>query len=354
METPTPSEERGFWRWLDERVGLDGLRYPIPHHSNNIFYSLGGTTFAIFILLIITGIIMAQFYNPSPEKAHQSVQYIMNQVTGGRIVRGLHYWLANAAVLIVMLHMIRVFVTASYKRPREFNWIIGVLLFTTTGLFFYSGTVLKWDQEGFEALEHLGEIGNLFGKVGTILTEGLTKSVELLGRVYATHIGILPVILLVLLAVHFLLIKKFSISSLPWGSRQEIEDRRKAEEAAPFTTHIVRFSLYGLVFLVIAFFLALVSAAPLGPLPKEGIEITKPLWPFIWLTPLETWFSVKAIPIAFGLLFLGLLLWPFIERTKELDPRRRSFAMTVLIIVVVIWLALTIYGYRIPIEKHVE
>ncbi|MCL5987087.1 MAG: cytochrome b N-terminal domain-containing protein [Actinobacteria bacterium] len=353
MATKAVTEKRGFWHWLDERLGLDGLRYPMPKYANNIFYALGGTTLIIFAVLIITGIIMTQFYNSSPEKAYQSVQYIMTQVTGGKLLRNLHYWLANAALLVVILHMIRVFFTASYKKPRELNWIIGLILFTITGLFFYTGSVLKRDQEGFEALEHMKETGELFGKVGTFLTEGFSKTVESLGRVYAAHIAILPIFLLLFIAVHLLLIKRFGISPLPFGSRQEIENTYEREKKVPFTTHIAHFSVYGLIFLIIAIVLSLFSSAPLGMMPVEGIEVTKPSWPFIWLVPLEARFGVIAISIAFGLLLLGLALWLFIERTRELDPRRRKFAMTTLAIVIIAWIALTIYGYIIP-TGHLE
>lgn len=343
----------GFWAWIDERLGIEGLRYPTKEHGNSIFYSLGGITFATFLLLIGTGIILAQWYNPDPARAHQSVLYIMNQVWGGRVIRGMHYWLANGAILLVALHAIRVFFTGSYKRPREFNWLVGVSLFFVTIFFFYSGTVLKWDQEGLEALEHTGEIGDLFGRLGTILTSEFTKSVSQLGRMYAVHVSLLPVLLATLVAVHFLLIKRLRISPLPWGSREEIERREEGEPTAPFTAHILRLLVYGVVVLVIVFVLATLIPPPLGQAPRAGIEVTKPPWAFIWITTLETIGGVKMIPIAFGLLLIGLVAWPFIERTKELDPRRRKFAMIVLAVALLAGIVMTVWGYLVPIQKHV-
>ncbi len=121
-----------FWRVIDERLGLNSLDYDLPKHGNTIPYMLGGITFFAFVILILTGMYLTLFYDPNPATANASVRRIMTDVFLGSFVRSIHYWTAQAVVISVFLHMVRVFITASYKRPREFNWILGVLLFGLT------------------------------------------------------------------------------------------------------------------------------------------------------------------------------------------------------------------------------
>src|SRR5262245_27704969 len=111
MEAKSPPLERtpGFWGWLDERLGIGGLRYPVPEHANTLAYTLGGITVVSFIGLVITGIYLAQFYDPTPEKAHQSVVYITDTAFAGELIRSIHYWLASAFVVTLILHMARTF-----------------------------------------------------------------------------------------------------------------------------------------------------------------------------------------------------------------------------------------------------
>ena len=223
MTTVTDAQPRdanaGIWRrtwgWLDERFGLSGLAYPVPAHANRIGYILGGITFFGFLILVVTGIWMAQFYHASPEAARQSVIYTMETAPLGDIARGIHFWTANIVMATILLHMGRVYATGAYKRPREGNWLIGLgLLAVTLGLIF-TGTVLKWDQEAFEALGHNVEVGTLLGTFGFWFSADFAASVPLLGRLYIAHIAILPAIGTLLMVGHFLLVKRHGISALP-------------------------------------------------------------------------------------------------------------------------------------------
>jgi len=148
---------------IDERLGLKALQYPVPEHANTLAWSLGGLTAASLLLLIVTGLLLTQFYNPVPEVANQSVRDIMTGVWGGTFIRGIHYWAAQAMYVLAGLHLLRVFVDGSYKRPREGNWLVGVALFALTVGALFTGTILKWDQEAFEALGHNLEIGRALG-----------------------------------------------------------------------------------------------------------------------------------------------------------------------------------------------
>ena len=99
---------------VDERLGIRALEYPVPEHANNLAWSLGGITAASFVVLIGTGILLAQFYSPVPESANQSVRDLVTDVWGMRFVRGLHFWAAQAMYVTAALHLIRVFFTGSY------------------------------------------------------------------------------------------------------------------------------------------------------------------------------------------------------------------------------------------------
>jgi len=174
--TATPTRRRRLFDALDERLGLQGLQYPIPEHANKLAYSLGGLTLITFVLMVATGVYLTQYYNPDPRLAHESVRHIITGVTLGTFVRALHYWGAMAMIVLVGLHLLRVFVSGSFKRPREGNWIVGVGLAAITAMLFFSGTVLKWDQESLEALEHNIEIGRGFGNL-----EGQVWRIGLMG-----------------------------------------------------------------------------------------------------------------------------------------------------------------------------
>jgi len=114
--------------------------------------------------MVATGIYLTQFYNPEPTAAHESVRRIITSVSFGKFIRGFHYWGAMAMIVLIGLHLLRVFVSGSFKRPREANWMFGVALAGITAALFFTGTVLKWDQESLEALEHNIEIGKLLGR----------------------------------------------------------------------------------------------------------------------------------------------------------------------------------------------
>src|SRR6266540_3393800 len=128
MESTTiPGRRRSrLWGWLDDRLGIGGLRYPVPDHANSLAYTLGGITLVSFVLLVVTGVYLAQFYDPTPEQAHASVVYITDTAFAGALIRSLHYWLASAFTITLLLHMVRAFATGSFKAPRELTWITGV------------------------------------------------------------------------------------------------------------------------------------------------------------------------------------------------------------------------------------
>lgn len=346
------------WRWIDERLGLESLAYPIPAHANNVLYTLGGITLFGILVLFGSGIYLTQFYHADPAQARESIAYVITHARLGEYVRALHFWMANLVVLTLLLHLIRVFATGSYRAPREMNWIVGVgLLGVMLGLVF-TGSVLKWDQEGWEALQHNEEIGKLMGGAGAWFTPEFTDSTSILGRLFIAHVAILPFLLTALATVHLLLVKYHGISARP-GELIEHPGHTDTREAMDhegyqsFSSHLLHITGWGLLITAAASLLALLLGAPLGAVIDPGMENTKPLWMFLPLYPFEDWFGIKAliwIPIA-GLAVLVAV--PFSDRFRSSSLRVRRPLLIAGAVVLVALIGLGIYGQMTTPAVHV-
>ena len=337
---------------IDDRLGVKALQYPVPEHANTLGWSLGGLTAATLVILIVSGIVLAQFYNPIPESANASVRDIVTRVWGGQLLRGVHYWAAQTMYVLAALHLLRVFLTGSYKRPREANWLIGVAMFALVLGAIFTGTVLKWDQEGFEALAHNLELGKLLGGAGFWFSDELASGVPLLVRLYVAHVAIIPGLLLALFGVHGMLIKRHAISPKPTAAAPAGVDVAN-EERGPFTHHLRRIGAFALVLLAGLGALAVLLPPGVGPTPVEGIEVTRPMWMFWWVFSLENLFGLKAILVGSGALFGLLAAVPFIDRNPNRWWRRRPVAMVALALVITALVVLTILTGVTPPATHI-
>ena len=212
---------RRIYHWVDERVEMhdyikkDILDKPIPK-GVNLSYCFGGITFFLFLLLAASGYFMTLYYIPSPTQAYDSVDYMTYEVTMGYIVRGVHHWSANLMVITIFLHMLRVYIYGAYKKPREINWITGVLLFCIVMSFAFTGYLLPWDQKAYWATKVgtsvLGTIPVL-GQYLLKITRGGTELGALtMTRFYALHVIFLPLVTGALLIGHFFMIRRQGIS----------------------------------------------------------------------------------------------------------------------------------------------
>ncbi|PFG44999.1 ubiquinol-cytochrome c reductase cytochrome b subunit [Georgenia soli] len=340
---PHTAAEHADSRWrravdaVDERMGLTALAYEVPEHANNLAWSLGALTAISFLLLLVTGIYIAQWYDPMPEVANQSVRTIMTQAPLGALARGLHYWAAQAMYVLALLHMLRVFLHGSFKRPREGNWLVGAVMLLLTFLAVFTGTVLKWDQEGFEALSHNLDVAELVGGAGIWFTAELAPQVPIVVRLYAGHAVIIPGLILSLFVVHALLVKRHKISEHP-----DIPGS-SAEEPAPFTEHLKRAGAYGLVLLGILAALSVLVPPVVGSTPVAGVETTRPLWLFWWFFPFEEWFGISSVGVVMAVVFGVLFLVPFLDRGRRRSWRERKVAVGVLGVIVLFMLVISIY-----------
>lgn len=350
IQTPPQRGTRRIADWLNERLGLQGIAYSVPEHANSLPYLLGGITLMGFIILIVTGIYLAQFYHPDPADAHDSVVYIITGAPLGDLIRSVHFWTAQIVVVTVLLHMLRVLFTGAYKRPREINWYVGLgLLAITLGLAF-TGTVLKMDQEGLEALGHNIEAATILGALGGWFSADFSRSTPLLTRLFDAHATILPLLFGLFIFTHIFLIKAHGIS--PQVTSDAVSRATAGEGKSHFNVHLVRMIGYGLLVLAVALLLSLLIPAPLGQPGVAGAEVTKPPWMFIWLSPAEGVWGVRALVIIPAVLAVLLALVPILDRSPYLSPSRRRVLVIVAGLILVVIVVSAIVGSLQPVTAH--
>ena len=353
--TVQPSPQRGLSpvaSWLSERLGLQGFAYAVPEHANSLPYLLGGITFTGFIILIVTGVYLAQFYHPHPTDAHQSVVYLITGAPLGDLVRSIHFWTAQIVSITVVLHLLRVLFTGSYKRPREINWYVGLgLLAMTLGLVF-TGTVLKFDHEGLEALQHNKEAAEFIGALRSWFSSEFSRSVPLLTRLFNGHVTILPLLFGLLIAAHIYLIKQHGIS--PKVTPEAVSRSTAGEGHSSFNIHLRRIVGYGLFVLDVALILSIIFTAPLGQPGVAGAEVTKPWWMFVWLFPVEEAWGARALVIVPLVLGVLLALVPILDRSPYLGPARRKFLLVIAGLILAVIVVSGVVATLQPVSAHLE
>jgi quinol-cytochrome oxidoreductase complex cytochrome b subunit len=207
--------------WFDERYQIieplrKVLSKPVPLFATRWMYCLGGITFLLFIIQGVTGTMLAFYYKPTPEQAYTSIQFIENEVRFGAAIRAIHHWSANGMVVMVVAHMVRVFISGAFKPPREFNWVTGVLLLLLTLGFGFTGYLLPWDQRAYWATTVGTEIAGGIPQIGDLalvfLRGGWDVTAITLSRFYAVHVLVLPAVIVLLLALHFLMVRRQGIA----------------------------------------------------------------------------------------------------------------------------------------------
>ena len=186
----------------------------------------GGATFLFYLILVVTGVLLMFYYRPTGEYAYQDMKYLQFDVPFGALLRNMHRWSAHAMVIAVWLHMLRVFMTGSYKAPRQFNWVIGVCLLVLTMLLSFTGYLLPWDQLSIWAvtvgtnmasatplLGHDGPFADATGvnaryDVRSLFAAGRAVGPATLLRFYVLHCIFIPIAASVLMIVHFWRIRK--------------------------------------------------------------------------------------------------------------------------------------------------
>jgi len=211
--------------WIEERTGLvGGVKYflfrNVPHDVNWM-QTLGAATLTAFLVQATTGVFLAMYYKPDPENAYSSIQNITHDVTLGWLVRGMHKWGASVFIILMFLHMFRVFLFGAYKYPRELNWIVGVLLLVLGMLEGFTGYLLPWDQTAYWATAvgiNLNATGPFVGPfLGDFLQGGSQIGPDTIARFYSLHMLLIPGGIIALIGLHLYLVVRLGVTSPPWS-----------------------------------------------------------------------------------------------------------------------------------------
>jgi quinol-cytochrome oxidoreductase complex cytochrome b subunit len=211
--------------WLEERTGLiGGLKWFLYRKvPSDISWAqtLGSATLTAFIVQATTGVFLAMYYKPHPDTAYESIQYITNDVTLGWLVRGMHRWGASVFIILLFLHMARVFLFGAYKYPRELNWIVGVLLLVLGMLEGFTGYLLPWDQTAYWATVVGINLNGTAPFAGPLLAQFLRGGAEIgtdtLSRFYSMHMLLIPGGIIGLIVLHLYLVMRLGVTSPPWS-----------------------------------------------------------------------------------------------------------------------------------------
>ncbi len=350
-------------------------------------FRLGYIAVVLFAILTVTGIYLMFLYTPSVTSAYGDMQRLKTGVGFGQLIRNVHRWSAHLMVLVVGLHMARVFYAGAYKKPREFNWVIGVMLLLMTLGFSFTGYLLPWDQLSYWAVtvgtnlvQYLPVVGGL---VQDLLIGGDQIGQSTLLRFYAFHVAVLPLALGFLAAIHVWRVRKdgFAVTRPATGAFEEqatsrppavpptmpaelyggrtrllgVVDRESvtAEERPVDDTvftwpHlIVRHVVVGLGVAATVLALGVVFAAPLRDLANPNLtpEPSKAPWYFAGLQELLSRFD----PLVAGILVptggvLVLALLPYLDRNPSTEARHRKFAVLLFSALLAVAVGLTIIG----------
>jgi menaquinol-cytochrome c reductase cytochrome b subunit len=222
--------------WIDERTSLSGgvrwmLFRKVPR-GINWAYTLGSATLFAFLSQAVTGVVLALYYRPDATGgAYESIRNINDNVFLGQLVHGMHKWGASVMIILIFLHMARVFFWGAYKYPRELTWVIGVTLLILTLLMGFTGYLLPFDQRSYWASIVGVNINSGGPFIGPFLSDFLRGGPEFgattLSRFYAIHMLLIPGAMIALIGAHLYLIMKLGISAPPW---LKVEPREEREE----------------------------------------------------------------------------------------------------------------------------
>jgi quinol-cytochrome oxidoreductase complex cytochrome b subunit len=363
--------------------------YPVkvPARVLRLRYSfrLGFISAVLFCILVVTGVYLMFFYTPAVGSAYGDMQRIRTGVGFGQLVRNVHRWSAHLMVLVVALHLVRTFLAGAYKKPREFNWVIGMILFLLTLGLSFTGYLLPWDQLSYWAVTvgtNLVQYVPLFGGVvQDLLIGGDQIGQSTLLRFYALHVAVLPALVVITLCIHIWRVRKdgFAVERASLGTFEEEATAVPAAPAMPAELYgrrtrvlgvveresttaeerpvddtvftwphlLVRHVVVALGTAAVVLALGVAFVAPLRGLanPNQTPEPAKAPWYFAGLQELLSHFD----PLVAGILIPGgavlvLLLLPYIDRNPSTVARQRKVAIVIFCGFLAIAIVLTVIG----------
>ncbi len=407
-EAPTTARTRSLTVFSNFFLHLHPVSLPRRALRFAFTWGLGGTAILLFLILVTTGILLTFYYVPDVNRAYESMKDLRFAVPFGVFLRNMHRWSAHAMVLVVILHMARVFYTGSYRPPREFNWVVGVMLLMFTLLLSFTGYLLPWDQLAYWAVTvgtnmarstpfvgHTGPFHELLGvrvdnDIRFMLLGGTAVGQNALIRFYVLHCMAIPLVFAVLAAIHFWRIRKDGGISrpaadevVPGAPTPEI-----AEEPAPFppppaagpspryrllayvrgTTYsgkrdlagdevqvwphlVLREFLAALTAIILLWILAIAFNAPLEEKANPSItpNPAKAPWYFVGLQELlayfDPWIAGVTLP---AIILFGLAAIPYLDVSRqgvgEYALAKRKLPVTVFTLGFMFWFTLIFIG----------
>ena len=341
---------------FDDRTGLltwarGVLAHPVPPRTG-WWYVFGSATFLAFMLQVVTGVALATAYVPSASDAYASLQFITEQAVMGRFLRGLHYFGASAMVVLIGVHVARVYLMGAFKYPRELNWVTGAILLLLTLALAFTGQLLRWDQTAvwsvIVAAAQAGRLPVVGQDVARFLLAGDTVGGATLSRFFAFHVFFIPALVFLVVGLHLMLVLRHGISERPKPGHPVDKATYRAKydallrrEGVPFWPDAAwRDAVFGAAVVAVVAVLALTIGPPeLGQQPDPSIlqAYPRPDWYFLWyfavlaLTPTH----LETVVIVLGPLIFGaiLLLVPLFN-TGERSVARRPWAAIVVLLIV--------------------
>ena len=341
----------GLGAWFQERIPINGEQLreltnePVPNHLKRWWFALGGTPAYLFVVQIVTGILLAFYYQPAAATAFESVRYITEEATFGWYLRGLHKWSATLMIAAVILHQMRVYFTAAYRRPRELNWVIGMSLLMCTLLTGFTGYSLVFEQLSFWGATVAANISDAVPLIGPLAKQMLLAGDEYnertLSRFYILHAAVLPTTIIILVAIHIAFIRMHGVTELQF----EDEPKDKPKHFNFFPDHILTELMMGLVLMILLSALATIFPAHMGPKadPLTTPEIIKPEWffyvSFRWLKLFSLTFAV----LSTGFIVAAMFLWPWIDRVLRKVTGNEDISVYVGIVATFLLIGLTVW-----------
>jgi ubiquinol-cytochrome c reductase cytochrome b subunit len=336
-------------RWIEDRADIAATLEPLAKHpvppNTGWMYVFGSATLMAFVLQVVTGAALATVYVPSAGQAYQSLVFITHQALLGNFLRAMHYFGASAMILLVGMHAIRVFLTGSYRFPRELNWLSGLLLLALTVAMGFTGQVLRWDQDGVwstvVAAEQAGRVPIIGHALARLVLAGDNIGTATLSHMFTYHVFLIPALIALVIGAHLYLVIRHGISEPPRAGepvdpatyRAEYADRLR-RTGRPFWPYAAwRDVAFGVAVLVgIAACAVIFGPKVLGKPPDPSIieAYPKPDWYLLWyfavlaLLPHGTErYLIWLLPLLAGLVLVFL---PLVFRRGERHPSQRPWA----------------------------
>src|SRR5262245_11758812 len=266
-----------FRRALPERVGWEQNLQPFLFKKlsprTGWALTLGSVSVLLFVTMFVSGVFLAMYYNPSPDKAYQAIDYIMNDLPMGWLLRGIHHWGASAMVIVVFLHMATNFFSGTYKKPRELTWISGVVMLLIVLALGFTGYLLPWDLKAYWATTVSTNIPKDIPLIGKFLSQlalgGENISGATLTRFYAVHAMLLPALLVALIGFHIYLVRAHGIAEETADEQSPLPLEKPEKPYRFFPEHLWRSSI-----VFVAVFLILLGLSSFAHVPREPVAGT--------------------------------------------------------------------------------